>query len=251
MPSARQARCARCMPSATSLNRCPVHPPMPTCQGSGLSDGGYVTLGAHEVEDLEAVVAYLREEGEEGLIVWLRVSGCRGLLGAAREVGGLQARAAAYFREEGAPGGRWVRGRGAAPAQLLSQAAGVKPSVLPLTRTHPWVGPPWCALPPCAPPQAAPPPSGEACSAAQPLSQLQDCSGWPLDPHAFGWFPPDSRAGSTSTIGLWGRSMGAVTALLFSQRDPSVAGMVRALCGAAAACRCARRPALLSPSFRG
>ncbi|PRW33772.1 alpha beta-hydrolase [Chlorella sorokiniana] len=62
--------------------------------GSGLSDGGYVTLGAHEVEDLEAVVAYLREEG------------------------------------------------------------------------------------------------------------------------------------STSTIGLWGRSMGAVTALLFSQRDPSVAGMV-------------------------
>ncbi|KAI7835678.1 hypothetical protein COHA_010417 [Chlorella ohadii] len=62
--------------------------------GSGLSDGGYVTLGAHEVEDLEAVVAYLREEG------------------------------------------------------------------------------------------------------------------------------------STSTIGLWGRSMGAVTALLYSQRDPSVAGMV-------------------------
>ena len=33
-------------------------------------------------------------------------------------------------------------------------------------------------------------------------------------------------AGSTSSIGLWGRSMGAVTALLYSQRDPSVAGMV-------------------------
>lgn len=35
--------------------------------------------------------------------------------------------------------------------------------------------------------------------------------------------------GSTSTIGLWGRSMGAVTALLYSQRDPSIAGMVGAL----------------------
>lgn len=32
--------------------------------------------------------------------------------------------------------------------------------------------------------------------------------------------------GSTSTIGLWGRSMGAVTALLYSHRDPSVAGVV-------------------------
>ncbi|KAI3434931.1 hypothetical protein D9Q98_002985 [Chlorella vulgaris] len=32
--------------------------------------------------------------------------------------------------------------------------------------------------------------------------------------------------GSTSTIGLWGRSMGAVTALLYSQQDPSIAGMV-------------------------
>jgi alpha-beta hydrolase superfamily lysophospholipase len=29
-----------------------------------------------------------------------------------------------------------------------------------------------------------------------------------------------------STIGLWGRSMGASTALLYSQRDPSIAGMV-------------------------
>jgi pimeloyl-ACP methyl ester carboxylesterase len=32
--------------------------------------------------------------------------------------------------------------------------------------------------------------------------------------------------GSTSTIGLWGRSMGAVTALLYSQKDPSIAGVV-------------------------
>ena len=29
-----------------------------------------------------------------------------------------------------------------------------------------------------------------------------------------------------STIGLWGRSMGAVTALLYSQKDPSIAGIV-------------------------
>ncbi len=32
--------------------------------------------------------------------------------------------------------------------------------------------------------------------------------------------------GVTGTVGLWGRSMGAVTALLFSQRDPSIAGIV-------------------------
>jgi dienelactone hydrolase len=29
-----------------------------------------------------------------------------------------------------------------------------------------------------------------------------------------------------STIGLWGRSMGAVTSLLHGDRDPSIAGMV-------------------------
>lgn len=29
-----------------------------------------------------------------------------------------------------------------------------------------------------------------------------------------------------STIGLWGRSMGAVTALMYADRDPSVAGLV-------------------------
>ena len=29
-----------------------------------------------------------------------------------------------------------------------------------------------------------------------------------------------------STIALWGRSMGAVTALLYSRRDPTIAGMV-------------------------
>lgn len=32
--------------------------------------------------------------------------------------------------------------------------------------------------------------------------------------------------GRITTIGLWGRSMGAVTALLYSREDPSVAAMV-------------------------
>jgi fermentation-respiration switch protein FrsA (DUF1100 family) len=36
--------------------------------------------------------------------------------------------------------------------------------------------------------------------------------------------------GGVSSIGLWGRSMGAVTALLYSARDPDIAGMVRG-CG--------------------
>ncbi len=34
------------------------------------------------------------------------------------------------------------------------------------------------------------------------------------------------------TIGLWGRSMGAVTALLYSQKDPSIAGIVSLTCPA-------------------
>jgi pimeloyl-ACP methyl ester carboxylesterase len=32
--------------------------------------------------------------------------------------------------------------------------------------------------------------------------------------------------GTVSTIALWGRSMGAATALLHGERDPSIAGMV-------------------------
>ena len=32
--------------------------------------------------------------------------------------------------------------------------------------------------------------------------------------------------GTVSTIGLWGRSMGAATALLHSHRDPSIAALV-------------------------
>jgi acetyl esterase/lipase len=32
--------------------------------------------------------------------------------------------------------------------------------------------------------------------------------------------------GTTSTIALWGRSMGAATALLHGERDPSIAGMI-------------------------
>ena len=34
------------------------------------------------------------------------------------------------------------------------------------------------------------------------------------------------ETGRTSTIALWGRSMGAATALLHGERDPSIAGMV-------------------------
>eukprot|EP00512_Aurantiochytrium_limacinum_P009703 CAMPEP_0171550556 /NCGR_PEP_ID=MMETSP0960-20121227/7137_1 /TAXON_ID=87120 /ORGANISM="Aurantiochytrium limacinum, Strain ATCCMYA-1381" /LENGTH=772 /DNA_ID=CAMNT_0012099519 /DNA_START=67 /DNA_END=2384 /DNA_ORIENTATION=- len=34
------------------------------------------------------------------------------------------------------------------------------------------------------------------------------------------------ESGKTSTIGLWGRSMGAATALMFAERDPSIAAMV-------------------------
>jgi len=33
-----------------------------------------------------------------------------------------------------------------------------------------------------------------------------------------------------STLGLWGRSMGAVTALLYGQRNPCIAGMVSRCC---------------------
>ena len=50
-----------------------------------------------------------------------------------------------------------------------------------------------------------------------------------------GWWEKDDLASviqylrqteRTSTIGLWGRSMGAATALLHSHRDPSIAGMI-------------------------
>ena len=34
------------------------------------------------------------------------------------------------------------------------------------------------------------------------------------------------KGGKTSTIALWGRSMGAATALMHGERDPSIAGMV-------------------------
>jgi alpha/beta superfamily hydrolase len=52
---------------------------------------------------------------------------------------------------------------------------------------------------------------------------------------SLGWYERDDvntvvehlrSSGKTSTIGLWGRSMGAVTALLHSDRDPSIAGIV-------------------------
>lgn len=41
--------------------------------------------------------------------------------------------------------------------------------------------------------------------------------------------------GGVSSIGLWGRSMGAVTALLYSHLDPDIAGMV-SCCAAEGAC---------------
>ncbi len=34
------------------------------------------------------------------------------------------------------------------------------------------------------------------------------------------------KTNRVSTIGLWGRSMGAVTALMYADRDPSIAGLV-------------------------
>ena len=52
---------------------------------------------------------------------------------------------------------------------------------------------------------------------------------------SLGWFERDAVASiveylranrNVSTIGLWGRSMGAVTALLHGDRDPSIAGLV-------------------------
>lgn len=42
--------------------------------------------------------------------------------------------------------------------------------------------------------------------------------------------------GTVSTIGLWGRSMGAVTALLYSQNDPSIAGIVSIFSSCQAIC---------------
>lgn len=52
---------------------------------------------------------------------------------------------------------------------------------------------------------------------------------------SLGWYERDDlnmiveylrKERKVSTIGLWGRSMGAVTALLHGDRDPSIAGMV-------------------------
>ena len=34
------------------------------------------------------------------------------------------------------------------------------------------------------------------------------------------------RTRNTSHIGMWGRSMGAVTCLLYGQKDPTIAGIV-------------------------
>lgn len=46
---------------------CSLAAPTLCFQGSGLSDGSYVTLGALEIDDLAAAVQYLREEGARSL----------------------------------------------------------------------------------------------------------------------------------------------------------------------------------------
>ena len=38
------------------------------------------------------------------------------------------------------------------------------------------------------------------------------------------YVPGRREQGRTSNIGIWGQSMGAVTALLYANRDPSIAG---------------------------
>ena len=45
-----------------------------------------------------------------------------------------------------------------------------------------------------------------------------------LKPDIFGYFLRKSN--KVSTIGLWGRSMGAVTALMYGSKDLSIAGLV-------------------------
>lgn len=52
---------------------------------------------------------------------------------------------------------------------------------------------------------------------------------------SLGWYEKDDvktiveylrKSGTVSTIGLWGRSMGAITSLMHSDRDPSIAALV-------------------------
>lgn len=52
---------------------------------------------------------------------------------------------------------------------------------------------------------------------------------------SLGWYERDDLAivikylresNKVSTIGLWGRSMGAITAMMHADRDPSIAGLV-------------------------
>ena len=52
---------------------------------------------------------------------------------------------------------------------------------------------------------------------------------------SLGWYERDDvdvvvdwlrKSDRVSSIGLWGRSMGAVTALMHADRDPSIAGLV-------------------------
>ena len=47
-------------------------------------------------------------------------------------------------------------------------------------------------------------------------------------------------SGTVTTIGLWGRSMGAVTAILYAHKDPSMACLVRGTCRPWAHVSCCR-----------
>ena len=62
-----------CKMSKTAFH---VWPPPRPMQGSGLSQGQWVTLGCREVEDLEVAVAYLRGSGRVTTIaLWGRSMG--------------------------------------------------------------------------------------------------------------------------------------------------------------------------------
>jgi len=69
-PEACARPCCMLIPLFLCAPACPALPARPSAclQGSGLSEGSYVTLGALEVDDLAAVVQYLREEGARKLV---------------------------------------------------------------------------------------------------------------------------------------------------------------------------------------
>lgn len=155
-----------------------------------------MTLGAHEVEDLEAVVAYLREEGGCSTLMIGScftgvVSMCPTRAGQSGSLGVLGTRNSAANHTLGMLLEALLPDRPRSTAELQAARA-----PLGCGATLCSMGAATCTITTCIIG------SDEYSRNLRPI------------------------AGSTSTIGLWGRSMGAVTALLYSQRDPSVAGMV-------------------------